>query len=390
MRSISSRAAAAALTAFALLGPCAASAASEESGLEAGRSAGRALLILRDPRACGIALIRRRCMADVDRFLAGKTDADFSKIPKIGPHPATGLRSFVTAGDRDAFDAELGYINSRRSTPAMWSADARGAALFDAGIEDVGLPAAQSNPLAELFAVEPIADLANHAAQIPAATLPIDIAPLRSDAPSAGSHRLASGAMKFAHALVAALDAAMPPPPLAKIRYVDGAAGDAALGVASATVSELVDSPSWLAQADAQRFFDGYTARLAIVAPSRRADVATLRAALRGGASFSHGAALKANEAVVGAILRSDAARAKPIVLGALAAQMVYNAAILRDPRMGNAAVHVLGTETGLDAAVPGWSAARDTAGGITADDWSAQYQVGLHLIALITGAQPT
>jgi hypothetical protein len=388
-RSICSKTAVVALALVAALRPGPACAASDASGLEAGRSAGRALLILRDPNVCGIALMHERCVADVDAFLAGKSDADFQSVPKIGPRPATGLRAFVTSGDRNGFDNALVWFNSRASTAAMWSGDARGAALFDAGVEDVVMPAALGNQAVELLGAGPIIDLVDHAGQIPPGTFPIDPAPLRRGAPKRGTvgKELPPGAMTFARDLVVAIDAAMPPPPFATLTYADGALGDAALGVAAGTVNELVDSPNWLVQADAQRFIDGYTARLAIVAPGRRAEIATLRAALRADGSFSHDGALKANTAVTVAILRSEAARTKPVLLGVLAAQLVYNAAALRDTHMSGAALRALGTEAALDAAVPGWKSTRATAIGIAADDWGAQYQVGLRLIALIRSA---
>lgn len=371
--------------------PRAGAAAVDAPAIERGRSAGRALLILRDPKVCAIALVRERCKADVDGFLGARGDSDFKDVPNVGPHPATGLRAFVTAGDRDGFDRALVYVNSTSSTPAMWSADARSAALYDAGIEDVLLPAARGSLAEEWLGSGSLIDLANHAAQIPAQTFPIDVAPIQTAAAKApaGTRALPSGAMTFAHDLVKALDASMPVPPLATLTYAPGAAGDAALGVASSTVAELVDSPPWLAQADAQRFIDDYCARLAVVAPDRSAHVRELRAALRTGASFSHDSALSENTAVIGTILQTQAARTKPILIGSLAAQFVYNAAVFRDPRMSAAVIQLIGTETALDGAVPGWSAARSELKGIGATDWSAQYRAGVRLVDLIQKANP-
>ena len=376
-----------------MLLPYRAGAASDASALEAGRSAGRMVLIMSEPGICGIALVHERCKADVDAFLTGKRDADFSYIPKIGSHPATGLRAFVTSGDRDGFDFALGWLNSRASTPAMWNSDARSAALYDAGIEDVMLPSAQGKDVLERLRAGPIIDLANHAAQIPAATLPVDIDPIRPGArgPSAGIARLPPGAMQFAHDLVTAIDKAMPAPPLVRLTFSEGSAGDASLGVASATVNELVDSPAWLAQADAQEFVDEYCARLMVVKTDQGGEVTALRSALRVDTSFSRAAARKANTAILAGIVQKDGGgRTKPVLLGMLAAQMVYNAAILRDPRMGKTTVQLLGGEPALDAVVPGWGAARESSNGLRDDAWSAQYQLGLHLVDLIRSANAT
>jgi hypothetical protein len=390
-RSISFKRTAAGLVLAALLAPNAAAAGGDDTAaMERGRSAGRTVLIFRDPRVCGIALLRERCISDVDAFLGSRGDGDFKAVPNVGPHPATGLRAFVTTGDRDGFDRSLAYLNSTSSTAAMWSADARSAALYDAGIEDVLMPAARGSEVEELLGAGSVMDLAQHVAEIPAQALPVDVGPIKpvsSSSAVAGAKQMPSGMMKFARDLVAAIDAAMPAPPLVAMRYSAGAAGDAALGVASSTVSELVDSPKWLAQSDAQRFVDDYCTRLASIAPGRKAQLKALRAALRGDASFAHDAALNANTEAVVALFQTDSARTKPILLGSMAAQMVYNAAILRDPGMGSMATRLLQNDPALDGAVPGWSAARAEMTGLGAQDWSGQYRAGVKLVGLIQKA---
>jgi len=378
-----------------MLVPCAPSLAAD-APVDAGRSAGRSLILLRDPRGCAIALVHERCIADVDAFLAGKGDADFRDVPKIGPHPASGLRAYVTVGDRDGFDFALSWINSRTSTAEMWAANPRGAALFDAGIEDVTIPAARGNMALELFAAAPVFDLAKHVAQIPAGTLPIDTAPIRPARASAqskpsipGATDVPPGTMQFAHALIKVIDTAMPQPRFFTLRYGSGPAADAALGVAGATVSELIDSPQWLAQADAQRFVDDYAARLAVVIPDHAAEITTVRSALRGDEKFVHDSALASDTSLMTTAMRSDPARREPILLGVLAAQLTYNAAVFRDSHMSATVLHVLATEPALDAAVPGWSSAR-AAPGVTEADWAAQYALGLRLVDLIRSANAT
>jgi len=363
-------------------------AADDGALLEAGRTAGRGLLLLRDPKVCSIALLRDRCRADADVFLAGRTDADFKDIPKIGPHPASGLRAFVANGDRDGFDSALGWFNTRQSTAEMWTADARGAALYDAGIEDVLLPAAHGVDVMELLGSGSLMDLFGHAARIPRGTLPVEIPQARSDAgsPVAGAIALPSGAMKIAHGLVAAIDVAMPPPPLVAVTFADGVAGDAALGVASSTVAELIDSPSWLFQADAQLFVEAYTSRLAVIAPSRAAQIADFRAALRGTPGFSHDAVIGKYNALIGDVMQGAQPRAKPLMLGAFAAQLTYNAVILRDRGVATGMATVISQQSALDQSVAGWHEARLAANAPGAD-WAAQYQLGLRLVDLIQKA---
>jgi len=382
-------AAAVALTVAAML-PHAALAADRDS-VERGRAAARGILLLRDPRACGIALLRARCKSDAEQFLNGRGDADFQKVPKIGPHPASGLITFVTDGDREAFDFALQWFNNTQSTSVMWGADPRDAALYDAGIEDVFLPAAPRNgpvgvppEILENLALVPVGDLANHVASIPSGTLPLDVAPIRAGAQGPnGVVRLPPGARAFAHDLVAALDTAVPPPPLATITYPDGAVGDARFGIVVATVMELIDSPDWLAQADAQRFVDDYLDRMRILAPDRADEIASLRPQLRGDRSYDHDAAGRANSALVGEIVKAQSARGKRIAVAMAATQMTYSASILRDQPSAGELAKVLAASDELDA-IPGFQSARIAAGAVAPSDWAAHYRMGVRFVDLI------
>jgi hypothetical protein len=358
--------------------------ADDRAAVDRGRTAGRGILIMRDPRVCGIALLHARCVSDATVFLHGRKDADFTSVPKIGPRPATGLMAFVEDGDRDAFDFALSWYNNTQSNEAMWSADARDAALYDAGIEDVFLPAARGGPLMERLGMAPVGDLANHAAQIPGGALPVDLAPIRAGARGPqGVMRLPPGGPQFAHDLVRALDAATPPLPFATLVY-DGPAGDAALGVAGATIAEFNDSPFWLAQADVQLFIDAYVARLAALAPQRAAEIADLRAKLRGDAAWAHDAAQAAETKVLTAIITASPARGRRIAFATAATQIPYNAAILRDPAAAAGLLRAVGTAAVLDD-IPGFASARPEAANLAANDWRGQYRLGLRLVDLLS-----
>ncbi len=358
--------------------------ADDRASIEAGRAAGRALLVLRDPAVCAIALLRARCRADVDAFLGTTTDADYKNIPKIGPHPASGLRAFVSEGDRDAFDRALVYINSRFSTPAMWSADARDAALYDAGVEDVLLPAAGENQAVQLLSSGALLDLTSHASRIPPDALGIEIRALPQAQPGTAS-QVPAAMLGTGNDLVRAIDARLPPAPIADVRAGTGSASIAALGVASSTVAELIDSPSWLFEADSQRFVDAYADRMRAFAPGASVRIDTLRAATRPGAGFSHAGAITAYNALLGAALSPNSPSARAFVSGAFSAQIVYNAAVLRDSKVGAMMSGFLAGADVLDGVVPGWREAR--AGGTSSTDWKAQYRLGIQLVDLIEKA---
>jgi hypothetical protein len=377
-----------------------AAAADDRDAVERGRTAGRGVLIMRDPRACGIALLHARCMADVDAFLRrhGRADADYKDVPRIGAHPATGLRAFVAEGDREAMDFALEWYNTAQSTEQMWSDDPRAAALFDAGVEDVLLPAARGVPTFETLAMAgPVGDLADRSARIPAGTFSVDVGPIRAGATIDTAPgqvggisyqrraRLPLGARKFAYDLIAAVDAKLPPPPLATVAYTDDAAGDGALGVAAATVRELSEVPGyWLVQADAQRFIDDYVARLRVVAPERARDAADLRAKLRGAGTVDFADLQAAHTRLLAAVFGPPTDRAKRAATAFAAAQLPYNAMIVRDAKTATALLAVVASSDGLDA-IPGFAVARAEAKTTAPTDWAAQYKLGLRLVDLLT-----
>jgi hypothetical protein len=358
--------------------------ADDPASVARGRAVGRGLLLLRDPRACGIAVLHERCRADSESILAGRGDEAFASIPHIGARPASGLRAFVNDGDRSGLDPALMYINSHTATAAMWSADSRDAALYDAGINGVLVSAAHGNLAAQTLSLGPVLDLAEHLDVIPSGSLGIVLDVLRPAAGSGTAKQLSPSALSVARDLVVATDRTTPAPPLAVFTYDDGAFGDAVLGVAAATTAELIDSPAWLVQSDAQLFLDAYVARLTVMVPERRPQLAAFRATLRRGDVTEHDATLNAHTAMISPLLGPNKPHTKGILLGMLSAQLVYNAAVLHDPGMSRAALGIAASEGALDAAIPGWSASRAVATGIGATDWTSQYRFGLRMVDLI------
>jgi hypothetical protein len=387
-RSICSRTCAVLACAFALVVASAPqrAAADDRASVEAGRSAARAVLLLRNPRGCGIALLRERCIADVDGFLQARGDGDFGNVPNVGPHPASGLRAFVANGDRDGFDFALQWINNRMATEGQWQYDARDAALYDAGVLDVFLAAAGPDQTRQLLAAVAAADLAAHAAQIPPHALPVELTLPRGYNPA---HPNAPALLPYARDLVRGLRAAMPSPPLAAVPNSDGPAASAALGVDLATMAELLDAWPWALQADTQAFGSALADRLDAVVPAvGRGFVATFRAKMRATPQFDR---ISASGALTSAVAVYDAAspaeRKQRIGLGSAAAQLAYNAATTRSPDAARSLLLVLGMSNVLDDAIPGWQAARAGAAPIAPSDWLPQHALGVRLVDLIEKA---
>ena len=367
--------------------------ADDRAAIDEGRSAGRGVLMLREPSACGIAVLRERCIADAEAFLRGRGDGDFAFVPKIGPHPATGLRAFVTSGDLDALDAAMSWINNTEAQETRWKADARSAALYDAGVLTVFLPAAKGDRYGEMVASEPAIDLARHVASIPPGALPVDTAPLRAMSGEAAnanpSLRRMPRLVPFAKTLVAAVAAAAPPTPIAVVPRTATPASDAALGVAFSTMGELIDAPAWEAQDDAQAFAKTLADRLdALVPEAGRGDVVAFRANARAGVMFEHDRALASLNTAGSTFMKyATHERVQRFSLAAIAAQLAYNAAILRSPEHSAMMLRMLAISAPLDAPIPGWSAARGGAASIGASDWLAQRAYALRLVDLIQKA---
>ena len=386
-RSISSSRAAAALVGLSVLAVAlvpATARADDRALVETGRTAARAIVLFRDPRACGIALLHERCMSDVEAFLrerGGDGDDSFKAIPNIGPHPASGLRAYVRDGDRDAFDFALQWINNRQATPQRWKDDPRGASLYDAGMLDVFLGAAGADPNAVMLGAAPGADLAVHAAEIPGDALPLDAGPLRALKMTRPN---VLRVLPFARDLVAALDTAVPPPALAVMSYGDGAAGDAALGVAAATVRELIDCGVWLGQADAQQFVDAYVTRLSALAP----EAAALRPKLRVDAAFDRDGAQAMHTRLLATVLGRADVHGERASVGFGAAQLSYNASVVRDAASSATLLRAVATASALDS-IPRFAQGRAEASGISAGDWKSQYHLGLRLVDVIMKGGP-
>lgn len=383
------RAAFALAAAIALtLGPYAAL-ADTTADIEAGRSAGRGVLVLSDPRACGIALLHARCVADVDAFLHGRGDGDFARVPNVGAHPASGLRAFVATGDRNAFDTALAWINNTAALPAQWSADPGAAARYDAGVVDVMMASAGANETLQTLAAASAVDLWVHAAVLPPGTLPVDAAGLHTPGETRPN---AIRMLPFVRDLVRALRTSAPPPPLAPVSVSSSPAGDAALGLDLATMSELLESPRWLFQNDAQTFATALAARFDDIVPSPgRPFVATFRTKVRPDTSADPPGAARALASALGVVSAAGAPeRAQRIALGSAAGQLAYNAALLRSPDAARSFLTVLANADLLDAAVPGWADARTTGKTIAADDWLAQHAFALRLVDLIEKANGT
>jgi hypothetical protein len=175
-----------------------------------------------------------------------------------------------------------------------------------------------------------------------------------------------------------------PEPPFVTISYPKGPAGTARLGVSVATISEITDSPSLLAQPESQSFVDAVFARLKVLAPdsSARSDLADYRHSLVVDSRFDHNAAMSnAQRAIAPILKRMSKADQGYFFTGLLAAQAAYNAVAFRDPDASRQQLSALGHFSDLDASDPKVHALRATMSQLDASDWHDQIKVGRSLV---------
>ncbi|HZO94411.1 MAG TPA: hypothetical protein VFB22_11690 [Candidatus Baltobacteraceae bacterium] len=371
----------------------------DAAAVERGRSAGRVLVLLRNPFGCAIIVLRARCIADVDAFFAGRSDGDFANVPNVGKHPVSGLRAFVSEGDRGGYDPALAYLDTRVADATLWHDDPRSAALYDAGIEDVLLPSVpRGDPSAEpgvtqMLQLGPFADLVRHAGAIPTGAIGVSADDLSRFASNTardswtlvGSRDALSAMVSAAHRVTQSVDTAHPAPPLVPLPDRDGSLGDALLGVETAVADDLSHSGPWLGQSDAQAFLDRYFDRLERLDPSLRPLCSAARDDLRYDAHYSAASAREGMHDLVAALQTSP--RAARMEMGWQAEELGFAAVIVRDGELSATMLRSVSRNDALDDAVPGFREARLSAVAVSPTDWGAQYRLSVHLVDLLLRA---
>jgi hypothetical protein len=171
--------------------------------------------------------------------------------------------------------------------------------------------------------------------------------------------------------------------------------GDVRLGVAIATVAQLVDAPALLARSSSQSFVDDAFARLAAATDDARvrADVTRDRDDLRtdGAATFDRARADRDLVALVHDVLHAFAfPRDRLFDVGLLSQQSAYNARVLRSPSTDGEVRHALGAIDVADTLVVGLKALRQRLASVPAGHWSDIATQSGAIVAAILGPAVT
>jgi hypothetical protein len=189
---------------------------------------------------------------------------------------------------------------------------------------------------------------------------------------------------------VVAPGSAAPAPPLdlPEIAYQSGLLGDAQLGAALALVGELIDEPDDLRTSAAQTFISQTFAELAKtdqeLSPAR---INEERASLRP-SGLPHSDISRqyyAFERLIPLIRLGD--RKAAFLVGGLASQVAFNAAVLHDPRAGNTFRRALADMTAIDSYFPSAADLRHSLLAIGDTDWGRAYVAAHALQVMIMNA---
>lgn len=274
--------------------------------------------MMQDPRVCGIVVLRAHCVA----LTAGASN---------------DVRAFAASGDSDRYKKEWSQANDTTVEAADWKTP-RATWLKLAGIVWEGSFAPYR---VDLFDVPKYRQLARRAREAGpyASLIPAKLASGTLDA--AQSKELAS-------LLVPRLGKLFPPDQLPALAVGMGNDGDRRLGVFISTANQMLESPALFTQPQARSFLAALTELLGHQADAHRAAMA--QGVARRFLTMNTPEAWRATVADFRTVSQLGRAfprnRVNALVYGAVAAQIAYNAAFLRQGDQLREQLRVLGNET--------------------------------------------
>ena len=331
---------------------------SDPESVAYGRTLGRSLLILRRATACAPVLLITQCLDDLKQFV-GKDDGNerLAIIPNVGPKPYDRLISYILDGDRANIDPTLGWISTILPTPG---ADPHEQALKEAGIAATlydaggGVPRWQLDSLGALVAAAQLAKNDDLFAASERAA--IGVISASNDARGQGIYINAKSLpslLALDAAFAGRIDERYPAQPTRTFVFDRSAPGNLRLGIAFATIRELLEEPFISAIPEVRPLETQTCAHIVELTPGAADSCAALLHALVTNDPAARKLAITAFEAIGVPLIRSlGQPAAKQFALGLTVAQIGHSAATYRDSKSGEfvAAVRVLAKTAGLDA----------------------------------------
>jgi len=341
----------------------------QRSAYERGQSYERVVLANMYRNWYGIVLLHPVFAADLSAFDSGKD------YPANNDVLTKSLRAYLDSGDASALPPELDQVNALEPYPDKPPADAREWWFVEAGMADADVRGAAGN-----YALEALAAI--HPGW------------LRDHASLGGEYSRALGldvpdptkisVMDLEPKIESEFERAASAKPFVAVTYPRGPIGLARFGISTATINEMIDTPSLLAQPQAQAFVDAFVVEIRLVGGSAlsAAQLAGFRKALIVDSKFDHDAALdaatKTMDAVLFALPMTDRRR---LLVGLLAAQAPYNAFSLKDSTAAGQQLGALGDFADLDAADPAVHDLRTKMAALPGGDWADVIKLGRALV---------
>ena len=177
-----------------------------------------------------------------------------------------------------------------------------------------------------------------------------------------------------------------PEPPLGAYPY-DGPRAYALFGLTSSWVAEFIDNSPWIGQSDVDAFVTAWANQAVAFAPTAAPQRSTFLTLLHTN-PFNHDRVLQASVALEAAVTSAlPKAEKRQVLFGVFAAQLAYNAAVLRDDPSSRLYLRVLADISEVDPISPDVARLRAKAAAVASGDWANQFALGRDLSVAILNA---
>ncbi len=342
----------------------------ERAAFERGRSYQRVILANEDRKWYGIPLLGPTFSSDLDTLASGQDFPEANVAQIVDP-----LRMYLESGDRTSLPAALGDINAFMPYADKPPPDGKTWWFVQAGMADADVRAAGDNP-----ALQALADVHSRWLQDHASLG----GPYGQALGSAPTQQSFDDVVHSEAGIESLFEGMFPATPFVTVTYPKGPMGYARLGMTMQTISQMLDSPTLLAQPQSQAFVDAVVRQLETVTGTAipAALLSSYRSSLVVDADFDHARAYSVAQDLTGRLIKSLSKSDQGCYfVGMLSTQAVYNAVVFRDTGYVVTQLGALRYFDQLDTTDPAAAALRRWLSAASPTDWPSQIDVGRKLV---------
>lgn len=363
--------------------------ASDRASFSVGQAKQRVIEMFQDPRMCGIVLLRQRCLADVEALVPTQTDA--AQIEH--------LRAFAQYGDMDRYDSKWAEVNVVLLPDSFWQKDPVATWLQAAGIllqSDSEL----EGPMKVIMESPTYGDMARYAnaARPYGSLVPGDLIAAAAKAPADSNVAgvpVASAPLDLTQVqhlhdiLIPRLKALFPSAAQPAVLSAPSLKGDMQLGAYVATANEMFESPTLFLQPSSRAFLSAVSVRLAQVQPdaasAEQARIVAQRFLTVAGPDAWKSVHADWHVATNKAAAALQGHRKEAFFGGMMAAQVAYNAAVLKEASAANDQMGFIAAWTSADRDLPGLATKRAALSAVAHGDWHGLNRAATDLTLSLT-----